>query len=131
MSVNENDRPDLQLENDRMLNERPPVPYTRWEDYYAAQESQRKPFKKLEECQKDFEAHVRTLIQDAIADGHDSHTVFDAGQFSLSLWMDCWPGSQATDQVVDALGLELGLEIQWENSAAPDSDKADLVFWWE
>lgn len=31
------ERPDIALANDRMLNNAPPKPYTRWEDYHAAE----------------------------------------------------------------------------------------------
>lgn len=39
-----NDRPDIQLERDRAYENRPPLGYTRWEDYYADEEAKAKAF---------------------------------------------------------------------------------------
>jgi len=115
------DRDDIALERDRQWNSRPPEGYTRWEDYEAAQEAQRHPFKQLEDCRERFTATLTNLITQNL----------EAGQATLAIWADQFPGSDIVDEIVEAIGITEGIEIDWENIAAPGSDKVDLIFAWE
>lgn len=115
------DRDDIALERYRQWENRPPEGYTRWEDYEAAQEAQRHPFKQLGDCRERFAATIEALITQDL----------EAGQATLVIWADQFPGSDIVDEIVEAIGITEAIEIDWENTAAPGSDTLDLIFAWE
>lgn len=115
------ERDDIARENDRMLENRPPNGYTRWEDYHAAEAAKIDNFRLQDNAKEQFEESVQALIQSSLGDG----------RCSLSVWADQYPGADTTDAICEKVSILEGLNIQWENVAQEGGDKVDLIFWWE
>lgn len=108
------DRPDLLLADDRAQQ-------TIRENVYAYQNReilQQEPVENSWLDKLNLKAKIEAVIENQCS-------------LSISDFIERLPSNEKIDEICESVELSLGLSLEWEDIAAPGSDKRDLVFSWE
>lgn len=60
-----------------------------------------------------------------------AEAALESSSLSVSDYIEKLPSLNQLTVMCEQVALSLGLTLDFEDAAAPNSDKRDLIFWWE